>query len=238
MKTKIESERKNVWPYIVWPPLILNIGSVLIIGATVAFKYATTAPQSPGSIQISSGQIQFSLSILIFLVEWLFALLLLYRYRKSNESVRSLFSRTGNPLQFRWGPAILLFLFLNLLFIGYILYLVSKMPDLTYRDMTPLQVILFIVLIPVTAAFTEELIWRGHIISGLELRGKKSWLALLIAATSFALIHGVFFPDKLLVTFLIGIVTGFYYIRERALLPIMFAHWFMDVWSFGIFLIR
>jgi len=232
------SERKNVWPYIVWPPIILNIGSILLIGAMYALKYISSSPQSLEKLQISSSQIQFALSILIFLVEWLFALLLLFKYRKAKESVRSLFSSTGNPMQFRWGPAILLFISVNALFAGYIFYLIAKMPDLTYRDMTPLQAILFILLTPITAAFTEELIWRGHIISGLELRGSSSWVALLVSATSFALIHGVFFPDKLLVTFLIGVVFGIYYIRQRNLLPIMFTHWIMDVWSFGIFLLR
>ena len=238
MKTKIESERKNVWPYVVWPPIVLNVGSILLIGGMYAFKYATSTTQSPGTIQIGSGQIQFALSVFIFFVEWLFALLLLYKYRKSNESVRSLFSSTGNPLKFRWGPAILLFIFVNGIFTGYILYLISSMPDLSYRDMSPLQVITFLLITPVTAAFTEELIWRGHIISGLELRGNNSWTSLLISAISFALIHGVFFPDKLLVTFLIGIVTGIYYVRERTLLPIMSIHWLVDVWSFSIFLFR
>ncbi len=112
------------------------------------------------------------------------------------------------------------------------------MPDLTYRDMNPFQGIIFILLVPVTAAFTEELIWRGHILSGFELRGKSPWVALLISAVSFALIHGVFLPDKLLVTFIVGIVTGIYYLRERSLLPIMVTHWFVDVWGFGIFLLR
>jgi len=238
MKTKIDSERKNVWPYVVWPPIVLNVGSVLLIGAMYAFKYAISTTKSPETMQISSGHIQFALSILIFLVEWLFAFLLLYKYRKSNESVRSLFSSTGNLFEFRWVPAILLFIICNGIFIGYILYLISRMPDLTYRDMSTPQIILFLLLTPLTAAFTEEIIWRGHIITGFELRGRNSWIALLISSTSFALIHGVFFPDKLLVTFLIGIVTGIYYIRERNLFPIMFTHWVMDVWSFGIFLFR
>jgi len=238
MKTNTESVRKNVWLYIVYPPIVLNVGSILLIGIMYAIKYAISTPQSAETIQISSGQIQFALSILIFFVEWLFALLLIYKYRISNESIRSLFSSTGNPLKFRWAPAILLFILINGFFIGYILYLISSMPDLSYRDMSPLQIILFLLLTPITAAFTEELIWRGHIISGLELRGNNSWVAILISSISFALIHGIFFPDKLLVTFLIGIVTGIYYIRERTLLPIIFTHWLMDVWSFGVFFFR
>ena len=132
----------------------------------------------------------------------------------------------------------MLFILFNTIFVGYILNLIARMPDLTYRDMNPFQGILFILLLPVTAAFTEELIWRGHIISGFELRGKSSWVALLLSAISFALIHGVFLPDKLLVTFILGIVAGIYYLRERSLLPIIVTHWFVDVWSFGLFFLR
>ena len=238
MEKEIKSERKNVWPYVVWPPIVLNIGALVLIAAIYAYKYAISTDQTVGSIEVNFGQIQFALGALIILVEWFFAGMLLYRYRKSNESIRSLFSRTGNLLEFRWGPAIVLFTLFNMIFVGYILYLIARMPDLSYRDMNPIQVLLFILLLPVTAAFTEELIWRGHIISGFELRGKSSWGAMLISAISFALIHGVFLPDKLLVTFVLGIVTGIYYLRERSLLPIMVTHWFVDVWSFGIFFLR
>ena len=49
----------------------------------------------------------------------------------------------------------------------------------------------------------------------------------------FALIHG-FLPGKLLVTFLLGVVGGFYYTRERNLVPLMLAHGVVDVWSFGL----
>jgi membrane protease YdiL (CAAX protease family) len=238
MNKEIKSETKNVWPYVVWPPIVLNTGAGILIGGIFAYQYATSTAPSPEAIQADFGQTQFALSILIVLVEWVFAGLLLYRYRKSNESIRTLFSRTGKPLEFRWGPAIVLFILFNLIFVGYIFYLIARMPDLSYRDMNILQVGVFILLTPLTAAFTEELIWRGHILSGFELRGMNFWAALLISAGSFALIHGVFLPDKLLVTFILGLVTGIYYLKERSLLPIMFTHWFVDVWSFGIFLLR
>jgi membrane protease YdiL (CAAX protease family) len=229
---------KKTWFYVVWPPIVLNVGAVLLIAAMYAYRYATSTVPTPETISVSYGQIQFALGVFIFVVEWFFAGILLYRYRKANESIRSLFSRTGNLLEFRWPPAILLFVLSNVVFVGYIFYLIVRMPDLSYRDMSPFQISLFMLLTPVTAAFTEELIWRGHIISGLELLGKKSWVALLISAISFALIHGVFLPDKLVVTFLIGIITGVYYLRERSLMPIMVTHWFVDVWSFGVFLFR
>ena len=229
---------KKVRFYVIWPPIVLNVGGVLLIAALYAYKYATSAAPTPGTVSVSYGQIQFALSVFIFFVEWFFAGLLLFRYRKANESIRSLFSRTGKLFEFRWMPAILFFVLFNTIFIGYAFYLIARMPDLSYRDMNPFQISLFMLLTPVTAAFTEELIWRGHIITGLELGGKKPWGALLISAISFSLIHGVFLPDKLVVTFLIGIVAGIYYLRERNLLPLMVTHWFVDVWSFGLFLFR
>jgi membrane protease YdiL (CAAX protease family) len=43
--------------------------------------------------------------------------------------------------------------------------------------------------------------------------------------------------DKLVVTFLVGIITGWYYWRERKLLPIMVAHGLLDTWGYGIFVL-
>ena len=235
---KVRSERLNVWPYVILPPIILNGGIMILFAVLYAYRYATSAIKTPGAIQTNYSQDQIAMSIFIFFVEWLFAGLLLYKQHCTCMSIRNLFSRKDNLLEFRWKPAILLFILFNVIFIGYIFYLITKMPDLTYRDMNQLQIILFLVLTPFTAAFTEELIWRGHIIAGLEHRGKSPWSAITISAVSFALFHGIFLPDKLLVTFIIGIFTGIYYHRERNLLPLMITHWFVDVWSFSIFLLR
>lgn len=54
---------------------------------------------------------------------------------------------------------------------------------------------------------------------------------------SFALIHGIFLVDKLAVTFVFGIITGWYYWKERNLIPVMIAHWFLDVWGFGVYIL-
>jgi membrane protease YdiL (CAAX protease family) len=229
-----KSERSNVWPYLILPPIVLNLGALLLFGAI----YATRAPNSPEAFESDYGQTQFVLSAFIFVVEWLFALVLIRRYRRSDLSMRVLFSRSASLLDFRWRPAILLFVAFNALVLLYVIYLIARMPTLTYRGMNGCQVFFLIGITPLTAAFTEELIWRGHIISGLELRGRRTWAAILISAVSFSLIHGVFLADKLLVTFLLGILTGYYYVRERNLIPLIFTHWFVDVWSFGVFFLR
>ena len=229
-----KSERLNVWPYLIFPPIVLNLGALLIFGAI----YATRPPTSSQAFESDFGRTQLLLSAFVVVVEWLFALVLIRRYRRSALSIRVLFSRTTSLLEFRWRPAILLFVAFNALFSLYVIYLIARMPSLTYRGMNAVQVFLLVGLTPLTAAFTEQLIWRGHIISGLELRGRRAWAAILISAVSFSLIHGVFLPDRLLVAFVLGIVTGWYYLRERTLIPLMFTHWFVDVWSFGVFLFR
>lgn len=88
--------------------------------------------------------------------------------------------------------------------------------------------------VPIQAAFCEELIWRGHILPTLIAKGRSRMTAVLLAAISFAALHGVFLIDKLLLSFLLGIMTGWYYLSERNLLPLMISHFVVDVWTFGI----
>mgnify|MGYP001828477228 CR=1 len=52
------------------------------------------------------------------------------------------------------------------------------------------QRLLLVIMISVTAAFCEELIWRGYVITRLKARGHNRWSAIILAAVSFALIHG------------------------------------------------
>jgi len=89
-------------------------------------------------------------------------------------------------------------------------------------------------LFPISAGFTEELFWRGFIITQIEAAGGSPRRAILFSSLGFALVHGVFLPDKLLSTFLIGLVAGVYYMRERKLIPLMAAHAIMDIWSYGL----
>ncbi len=232
------SIQKKAWPFVIWPPLVFNLGSVVVIGGIYAVLYIMNPSAVPGSIQLSYADTQIALSAFIFVFEWIFAGVLLRSYRREQLSIRGLFSPPGKPGTFRWLPAIALFLSVNAIFLIYIGYLQARMPDLTYRGMPWTQVVLFLLLTPLTAAFTEELIWRGHILTAFEQQGKSPLFALLFSALSFSLIHGIFFPDKLLVTFLMGIIMGLYYQREKALLPLMHTHWIMDLWSFGVFFFR
>jgi membrane protease YdiL (CAAX protease family) len=43
-----------------------------------------------------------------------------------------------------------------------------------------------------------------------------------------------FFPDKLAIIFLFGLIAGWYYYRERNLAPLMVTHALPDLWSVGL----
>jgi len=58
-----------------------------------------------------------------------------------------------------------------------------------YEGLRTWQLLLFVTLIPVSAGFCEELIWRGYAIQRLKARGRGRWSTILISAVSFALIH-------------------------------------------------
>lgn len=98
--------------------------------------------------------------------------------------------------------------------------------------------LIFIILNGIFAAYVAYVIVANgpwYCIEGLSTWQVIFMLAVVPAtAVSFALIHGIWLSDKLPATFLIGLVASFYYAREHNLVPLMTAHMFMDVWSFGL----
>ena len=79
------------------------------------------------------------------------------------------------------------------------------------------------------SAFSQELIFRGYILSNL-LESFPKWLALGITTLLFAILHWTsagFFP--LLNTMLLGLITGLFYLYTRNLWFSVFFHW---TWKF------
>jgi membrane protease YdiL (CAAX protease family) len=230
VKTEPTAKLGRLWVYAVLPAIILNLGGCVIFGS-----YYGMAAQQPELIAgIGQGQVFFVLYVFINLVEWVFAASILVKLRRDGDSVMSLIAPGDAPWRFRLVPAILVFIAFNALFGAYVLattWMLGEWP--TYGDWTTGQRIFLVSFVPVTAGFCEELIWRGYIITRMEERGRGRWAAILLSAASFAVIHGVL-PDRLLVTFLLGVVGGIYYTRERNLIPLMVTHVILDVWSFGL----
>ncbi|MGC9346763.1 MAG: CPBP family intramembrane glutamic endopeptidase [Anaerolineae bacterium] len=229
--------RPRLWPYSILAPVVFNIGALVAAGGLFLVDFLRA--DGVGVLQPDFEELQFAISVMVFLLEWVFAGMLIRGYRRSSSSLRGLMApqtSRDEPDTFNWQSALAMTLAFNAVFAIYIIMLRLGRPDLSYVDMPRWQKGFMLVLTPLTAAFTEELIWRGHLIHGWTDRGKPVWQAVVLSALSFSMIHGVFLPARLVVTFLIGLITGAYYARERRLLPLMAAHWLVDVWSFALFL--
>ncbi|ULQ55707.1 CPBP family intramembrane metalloprotease [Flavihumibacter rivuli] len=65
----------------------------------------------------------------------------------------------------------------------------------------------------ITAAFCEEVVFRGFILERIKVLTGKNWLAILLSAVAFALIHLYQGPSGITITFLAGILFGWLFIR-------------------------
>jgi len=69
---------------------------------------------------------------------------------------------------------------------------------------------------------------------GLLASGRTEHKAILLSSVSFAVIHGFFLVDKIIVTTLFGAIAGLYYVRERNLPVLMATHVALDVIAFSL----
>lgn len=167
----------------------------------------------------------------LFVVEWMLAFVVVRRLRRQGVSVKEFIvpRRKLNLL-----PAILVFVLLNVLFAAYMIVALTygRIPPMS--DLNAFQVVFLVLLVPITAGFGEELIWRGYFIEKLLAMGKSARRAIVYSSISFAFIHGFFLIDKLAVTFIFGIIAGAYHVRERNVLVLMGTHVVVDVVSWGL----
>ncbi len=222
-------QRQRLWVYAVLPPVVLNLGMLLGIGAY--FALAATQPSVVAGF--NQGQLSFTLSLFICIVEWTFAGLLVGQI--GTVGMGRLIARDGPFWRFGGRPALAVFVVLNAIFAAYVVFTIWVNGS-WYRieGLDAAQKFFMLVVLPITAGFCEELIWRGYVFSRLQARGNGLAKAIILSAISFALIHGITLPDKLLTTFAFGVVAAHYYARERNLAPLMLTHIVMDIWSFGL----
>ncbi len=229
MDTSI-SRKEHLWVYAALPAILLNVIGLLIYGT-----YYAIASQQPRLVaSIPPGQLTFILYLLVAIVVWPFALVIMRKWQRNKTSLMALIA----PLGFRtvkWLPAVGICFLMNLIFGVYVLFvrLLGNWP--TFEGLAVWQMVAILAAYALIEPFCEELIWRGYLITRLEKRGYKPWNANILAAISFALMHGIFFPDKLVAVFLIGITNGWYYQRQRNLVPLMIAHAVLNLWSFSLF---
>lgn len=97
-----------------------------------------------------------------------------------------------------------------------------------------------LLVMPVTIALAEELLYRGWAIPELAARTNPP-LAVVIAAAFFGLQHAALTAldpqaqiARLITTFLAGALFGGLYLWRRTLWPLIVAHWLLDVIGLGL----
>jgi hypothetical protein len=86
MKYAAYPTRGNIWLFGILPPVILNLGAILLFGT----YYALVATK-PSTVQgISPSQVPFSAYVFVFLLEWAFALMFIARMGRLSIPFRML----------------------------------------------------------------------------------------------------------------------------------------------------
>jgi len=200
---------------LIYFPLLFNVIGFLSIG----FLYAVSS-----GLAVDFNTLQY----LVFIIEWVVAFIVIGRLRRQGLPLKGFIMPRK---EFKWIPAFLVFVSLNMLLIVYLLYPLIPIPSMGHLSL--LQLLFFLALLPVTAGFVEELIWRGYFIEKLLAKGYSEWKTILFSSISFAFIHGLL-VDKLIVTFLFGLIAGIYYLRERNLVVLMGTHTVVDIVGFAL----
>ncbi len=203
-------------------PLFFNIVALGAIGL-----YFTFLPE----LMADYGQMMFMIYLTVFITELLLAFVLTHRIRNVDMSIRSLITPKK---KLKWLPAIAVFIALNALFISYIGIALWTGYVTSFTGLSALQMFFFIVLAPLAAGFVEEFAFRGYLIEIMQKKGLTENRLVVYSAVSFALIHGFFIIDKLIMTFLFGLIAGFYYVRERNLPVLIVTHVVVDVVTFSM----
>jgi len=89
-----------------------------------------------------------------------------------------------------------------------------------------------IIFMSLTAGVTEEIIFRGYIMTRLAKLIRKPYLAVIISAVLFSVLHyGFRSMQELIFAFLIGVVFGLFYIKYRNIKVLITVHFLIDLIS-------
>ena len=81
-----------------------------------------------------------------------------------------------------------------------------------------------------TAGVAEELVFRGYVLTRLQVLFKNSYLPVIISSVIFGLIHfGYGTIQNILVPMFIGAVFAVYYNRYKNILIVIIAHFLYDL---------
>lgn len=85
----------------------------------------------------------------------------------------------------------------------------------------------------ILAPLVEELVFRGAILRVLLEGCQKHWVAIVISALLFAIIHAN--PIQMPHAFLMGLLLGWMYYRTRSVIPGILVHWVNNTVAYAVY---
>lgn len=106
----------------------------------------------------------------------------------------------------------------------------AKIEETLYAILCGSKGLLFLTCI--TAAVTEELLFRGYILSRIKLLFKSDFIAVVISAILFGLAHfGYGDFNRMFFPFIIGLIFGTYYVKYKNISVLIVCHFIMDFYT-------
>ena len=217
--------------------------SILIIGiiGVCFFLYIFPLALIPLLKIFSLGNVKFKIFISI-LHTWI-CLALIYIFTRKVEKINLLVWDEVNYSLNQFAKLvimILLILFAGSMVIGIILKLTGFNMD-NDKIVHLLNVLkankLIIFVLSAPAAITEELIFRGYLLSRLQLLINDTYHSIVISAILFSIAHYNYGTMKQLIgAFFIGLVLAFYYNKYRNIKVLIVCHFLWDYFAFILFL--
>lgn len=85
----------------------------------------------------------------------------------------------------------------------------------------------------ILAPLVEELVFRGAILKALLQGCQSHWLAIVISALIFAIVHAN--PIQMPHAFLMGLLLGWMYYRTRSVIPGILVHWVNNTVAYVVY---
>lgn len=227
----------DTWPTAATLPLTWLVGALLLRTALLFAGNLAIAPFVGGYAQALPWA--NAVIVVVDLITIAVAVALLRRQGRSVAAV----------IGARWrdtGWALLCFVivlvgFFAASFVGNLVAYQGPTPMGTGTFQPPLWLgLVSLVVMPITIAFAEELLYRG--VGQTELTARLGNVGgLLVMAAFFALQHAALTPldlqaqvARFVTTFLAGLLFGLLYRWRRTLWPLIVAHWLLDVLGLGL----
>ena len=221
-----------------WPVLILFARTLFafLAQAIVAAIYAAIGDPSPWQAAAPWWTVHGTL------IDVGCLLLLLFLVRKEGIRLIDLISvsrnRIGRDLILGVG---IMFLFLAVFVgfgtaIGFIIYGTIEIPT-PFGSLPTVALLYSIIVFPIIWGITEQMTYNGYVFPRLEALSGRAWVAVLVVAVGWALQH-IALPFQLDVQFSLlrvlpaipfAIIAILIYAKTRRLLPLIVAHWGVEV---------